>query len=98
MIAVSLECAAIRTAAQLAQIGRGHLLKTKTQLGGQLRHVPENITELQSHILNEALIHDPTAIANQFLHLVGDLAGLSRQTKGRIDEIVAGIGVSSRVA
>ena len=98
MIAISLKCAAIGSAPQLAQIGRGHVLKTQTQLGGQLRHIPENITEFQSQILNEALIHDPTAIANQFLNLVGDLAGLSRQTKGRIDEIVAGIGVSSRVA
>ena len=63
-----------------------------------MRHVPEHIPKLQGQILGEALIHNAFTIPNQFLHFVGDLTGFACQAKGWIDEIVAGIGVSSRMA
>ena len=82
------------TAGEFVEVGGCHFFQVIAEFLGQLRHVPEHITQLEFDRLTGFRIENTVAIPHHFLDLVRHLTGFAAEAKGRIRGIAADIRVS----
>jgi len=81
-------------AGELVEVGFSHIVQLKTQLTGQLGHVPEHIAKLQLERFTHLRREGAALIAQHLLHLVGHFPRLTTEAEGGVD----GVGSHIRIA
>ena len=79
---------------QLVQIGLGDLIQAEVQLAGQLGDIPKDIPELQLQALAHLSGEFAAGIPEHLFDLVRHFAGLTTEPQGRVDRVLADIGIA----